>query len=307
MTHPQPESVKDKRQIHAGTILGHRREPPNPLTGLTAVNRLSYQLREKEAAGIIGPNGAGKSTFFNLLTGLFLPTRARSSIRAGEITRMPSYERVNRGISRTFQLVSVFDTLLVMENMMLARIRMGRDYIPKAGSFLRTCGTGPWRRNAGRPWIRWGSPPRPIPRPPTCPTGKTGIGDRLALSLNPTVLLLDEPFRRAESCGNRSHQRGDQRPEGLFALVIVEHRISRLMELVDRLLVINEGQPICQGPAGGSDRRSPGPGMLLGQRGRGMLLTVEQLDVHYGRAKVLHDISGGQPGELVPGGPEWGG
>ena len=107
--------------------------------GLSAVNTISYQLEEKEAAGIIGPNGAGKSTFFNLLTGLYLPDKGRVLYQGEDITRMPAYDRVTRGIARTFQLVSVFDSLLVLENMMLARIRMGRDYASKGRFFFKEC------------------------------------------------------------------------------------------------------------------------------------------------------------------------
>jgi len=105
--------------------------------GMVAVNRITYELKEGESAGIIGPNGAGKTTFFNLLTCFFKPDEGQVFYQGKDITRMPSYERVNQGIARTFQLVSVFDTMTVLENMMLARIRMGLNYRSKFRFFSR--------------------------------------------------------------------------------------------------------------------------------------------------------------------------
>jgi branched-chain amino acid transport system ATP-binding protein len=217
--------------------------------GLSAVNTISYELNEKEAAGIIGPNGAGKSTFFNLLTGFYIPDKGRIFYQDEEITRMPSYERVNRGIARTFQLVSVFDTLLVLENMMLARIRLGKDYASKGRFFFKNVRYPDLERDCLEALKTLG-----IEHKAETKTADLSYGEKreleiaIALSLNPRVLLLDEPFAGLSLVEIVQISEVIKNLKGKFALVIVEHKISKLMDLVDRLCVINEGSLICDGP-----------------------------------------------------------
>jgi branched-chain amino acid transport system ATP-binding protein len=217
--------------------------------GLSAVNAISYQLKEKEAAGIIGPNGAGKSTFFNLLTGLYLPDKGRIYYRGEEITRMPTYERVIRGIARTFQLVSVFDSLLVLENMMLARVRVGKDYASKGRFFFKNVRYPDLETECLAALKTLG-----IEHKAETKTADLSYGEKreleiaIALSLNPAVLLLDEPFAGLSLVEIIQISEVIKKLKGQFALVIVEHKISKLMDLVDRLCVINEGSLICDGP-----------------------------------------------------------
>ena len=163
--------------------------------GLTAVDSVNFEMKEGESVGIIGPNGAGKTTFFNLLTGLFPPTEGQIFYSGKEITAVPPHKRVGMGIVRTFQLVSVFDSLLVMDNLILSTVRSGRNHQSGSKFFLA---------NAHQTGIV-----------DTCLealdtmgiAGKAGLmtselsyGDKrkleiaVALSLGPRVLLLDEPF-----------------------------------------------------------------------------------------------------------------
>jgi branched-chain amino acid transport system ATP-binding protein len=110
--------------------------------GFAAVSGVNYRLLEGESAGIIGPNGAGKTTFFNLLTGMFPPTEGTVLYRGADITRVPAQGRVGRGIVRTFQLVSVFDSLTVRENLVLALIRAGEEHAGAARFFLGDAWSG---------------------------------------------------------------------------------------------------------------------------------------------------------------------
>ena len=87
---------------------------------MVAVDRVDFTLREFEVAGIIGSNGAGKTTFFNLLTGMYAPEEGKILHKGVDVTRMTPQERVARGITRTFQLTSTFDTLSVTDNLVLA-------------------------------------------------------------------------------------------------------------------------------------------------------------------------------------------
>jgi branched-chain amino acid transport system ATP-binding protein len=219
--------------------------------GLLAVNAITFELYDKTAAGIIGPNGAGKTTFFNLLTGLHLPTAGRVYYQGEEITGTLAYKRVNLGLARTFQLVSVFDSMTVLENMMLARIRLGRNYQSKMRFFFKYAHHRELVDECLRALDTMG-----IANKAETPTSDLSYGEKreleiaIALSLNPRVLLLDEPFAGLSPVDitHISEVIGGLR--GRFAIAIVEHKISAIMGLVEKLYVINEGRLICSGVPG---------------------------------------------------------
>ncbi len=216
--------------------------------GLVAVNQITYQVHEGEVAGIIGPNGAGKSTFFNLLTGYFIPTEGRVFFHDEDITRMPPHQRVMLGIARTFQLVSVFNEMSVLENMMLARVRQGRDYASKARFFFKNARYKELEEECLQALDALG-----IARKANIRTSDLSYGEKremeiaIALSLNPKVLLLDEPFAGLSLVDIDHISAVIRKLIGKFAIVIIEHKISKLTDLVERLCVINEGSLICDG------------------------------------------------------------
>lgn len=213
--------------------------------GFAAVNGVDYQLQPGEVAGIIGPNGAGKSTFFNLLTGLYAPTQGRVRFRGRDVSRLTPNQRVGLGLARTFQLASVITSLTALENLLLATSRprrgeLGRFFLGSPGRESVAAGLEALRKvglegKAGRP------------------VGELSYGDRrkieiaMGLALNPTVLLLDEPFAglcEAEIGDLLGLLRGFK---GEFALVVIEHKIARLVSLVERLSVMHEGRLIADG------------------------------------------------------------
>jgi len=216
--------------------------------GLVAVNDITYELSEGESAGIIGPNGAGKSTFFNLLTGYFKPDAGQIFYRGREISDTPPYERVTSGIARTFQLISVFDSMTVLENMMLARVRLGRNYRSKTRFFFK-----PAHHKALVDQCLESLDTMGISDKADKKTADLSYGEKreleiaIALSLNPKVLLLDEPFAGLSQVEIVHISNVIKELKGRFAIAIVEHKISKLMELIDRLSVINEGELICSG------------------------------------------------------------
>jgi branched-chain amino acid transport system ATP-binding protein len=220
--------------------------------GFTAVSGVSYRLLEGEAAGIIGPNGAGKTTFFNLLTGMFPPTEGTVLFRGEDVTRCPAHERVDRGVIRTFQLVSVFDRLSVRENLVLAVVRPGEGrHRIKGGFFFGDAGCRKIEEACGEALALVG-----LESKASRPTSSLSYGDKrkleiaLALSLRPAVLLLDEPF-----AGLSDGEIGEvleliHRVKRSFSLVIIEHKISRIVDLVTRLSVMHEGKVIAEGEPG---------------------------------------------------------
>ncbi len=213
--------------------------------GFTAVNAVDYRLDPGEVTGIIGPNGAGKSTFFNLLTGLYLPTRGQVRFRGRDISKLPPSRRVGLGLARTFQLASVITSLTALQNVLLSTCRphqrrIDRFYlgspadeaVERALEAVRKVGL---EDRADRP------------------VAELSYGDRrkieiaMALALNPSVLLLDEPFAGLSEAEIGELLQLLQGLKGRFALVVIEHKISRLLSLVERLSVMHEGRLIADG------------------------------------------------------------
>ena len=95
--------------------------------GLIAVNHVDFQILKDQTTGIIGPNGSGKTTFFNLISGFLPPTEGRITFLDKDVTNVSHNKRVLQGMVRTFQLVSVFNTLTVWENLVLSSIRFKRE------------------------------------------------------------------------------------------------------------------------------------------------------------------------------------
>ncbi len=214
-----------------------------------AVTDVSYRLELGEAAGIIGPNGAGKSTLFNLLTGLHRPTSGAVMLEGRDVTATRADQRVGLGLVRTFQLVSVFESLPAIDNLVLSVLH-ARDPRPGALSFLlghaRSTQT---QRDALAALERVGL----ADRAPT-PVSALSYGDKrkleiaMALSLKPRVLLLDEPLAGlsdGEILEVLALVRGLR---GSLSLVIIEHKISHVLDLVSRLSVMHEGRLIADGP-----------------------------------------------------------
>ena len=214
---------------------------------LTAVDNVTFGIDEGEAVGIIGPNGAGKTTFFNLLTGLFPPTEGSISLSGKEITKAPPYKRVMMGVARTFQLVSVFDSLRAVDNLVLSHVRCsGRrmgirfffssyrqaDIMGSCREALRTMGIAS-RAETMTSELSYGD--------------KRKLEIAIALSLRPRVLLLDEPFAGLSDGEIAEVLDLIHTVKNTLTLIIIEHKISRIVDIVGRLSVLHEGRLIAEG------------------------------------------------------------
>ena len=214
----------------------------------TAVDQVNLKFVEGQASGIIGPNGSGKSTLFNMLTGHLPPSVGKIEFGGLDITALPPHERVGMGMARTFQLVSVFDSMTVWENLVLSTGRFA-----DRGSGHRQFFFGPARsktilENCLGALERVGLQDKAGAR-----TSELSYGDKrmleigIALSLKPKLLLLDEPL-----AGLSDHEIGDvvdllHEMKQNCTLVIIEHKISKIMDLIERLSVLNDGVLICEG------------------------------------------------------------
>ena len=217
--------------------------------GLIAVDKVNFNMQSGEAIGIIGPNGAGKTTFFNLLTGLFFPTEGHIFFSGRDITKVQPFKRVMMGIVRTFQLVSVFDSLPVIDNLILSTIKMGSTD-QSMGAFL----FGDAHRDIMVQRCMDALKIMGIEDKAQYMTSELSYGDKrkleiaVALSLNPKILLLDEPFAGLSDIeiGEVAHIITEVKKR--FSFVIIEHKISRIIDLVQRLCVMHEGKLIAEGP-----------------------------------------------------------
>lgn len=217
--------------------------------GLYAVNKVDFQVKVGELVGIIGPNGAGKTTFFNLLTGLFAPNEGEIYHFGNRITKTFPSERVLMGFARTFQLVSVFDSLKVLDNLVLANVRFGKDYKSQRRFFFKNIQSPDIVGRCKNALCIMG-----IEDKSNLLTAELSYGDKrkleiaIALSLNPKVLLLDEPFAGlSDSEIDEVIYFINTEIKGKYTLIIIEHKISRIVNLVKRLSVMHEGRFIIDG------------------------------------------------------------
>jgi branched-chain amino acid transport system ATP-binding protein len=204
--------------------------------GLLANDDVTFTVNNGEIVSIIGPNGAGKSTLFNCVTGFYPPNAGTVRFRGRDITRLAADRICKLGIARTFQIVQIISDMTVLENVM-------------TGAFLRSARAGAAREKAEE-ILRFAGL---IEKKGAAGTALT-IADKkrlevsMALATQPTLLMLDEamagltPVELKEMIALIRKVR-----ESGVTLVIVEHVMEAVMELSDRVIVINSGRKIVEG------------------------------------------------------------
>jgi branched-chain amino acid transport system ATP-binding protein len=216
--------------------------------GLIAVNQVSFQIQHNESVGIIGPNGSGKTTFFNLLSGLFPPTAGRISFFEKDITDLPPNQRVLKGMVRTFQLVSVFNSMTVWENLVLSSLRFQRESMSEWSFLFSPASREGIRRSCFEAMKVVG-----LEKQWQTVTSELSYGSKrmleigIALSLKPKLLLLDEPLSGLSDLEIAEVLEILHHIKKNLTLIIIEHKLSKITNLVERLCVMNEGSFICEG------------------------------------------------------------
>jgi branched-chain amino acid transport system ATP-binding protein len=214
---------------------------------LVAVNRANYTLRENEVAGIVGSNGAGKTTFFNLLTGYYPPDEGTIRYRGIDVTHMPAEKRIALGMMRTFQLTSTFDNLKVIDNLVLSYFRAYRKSTLLA-LLLTTC-----KRYRTEPIIAEALETFELQDVRDREAKHLSLGEKrrleiaMAILVEPTMLLLDEPLAGLSESEIRGVLGVLRKHIGKQTILIVEHKISKVEDFLERLTVMHEGKIIADG------------------------------------------------------------
>jgi branched-chain amino acid transport system ATP-binding protein len=208
--------------------------------GVRAVREVDLDVAEGEILGLIGPNGAGKTTLFNLVTGVVLPTAGSISFEGREITRLDPASRCKLGIARTFQLVRPFPRLTVLHNVAVGRIYGRRPAATRRAAEVESEAILDLVGLADRADL--------LARHLTLVDRKR-LELARALATHPTLLLLDELLAGLNPTEVLSAMELVRRIRADGTTVImVEHLVKAVFGLSDRVVVLNAGMKIAEGP-----------------------------------------------------------
>lgn len=212
--------------------------------GLTALNSVNFEVQRGEIRAIIGPNGAGKSSFFNCLTGVLRPSSGRILFNGDDITGL-STDRISRkGIARSYQITNILPNSSTLENVriaaqsrrhgwnMLNHHRAYRDILDKAEAVLESVGLG-GKEDELAANLSHGE--------------QRNLEIGIALATEPQLLCLDEPTAGMSASETRDIVGLVRRIAENLTILIVEHDMQVVMELADRITVLNYGEILAEG------------------------------------------------------------
>jgi branched-chain amino acid transport system permease protein len=217
--------------------------------GVIAVNNVSFDVQTREIVALIGPNGAGKSTTFNLITGVLPPTGGAVSVLGKPIGRAPPQEVVKLGISRTFQHVKLVPDMTVLENVAIGTHLRGTAGALSSMLRLDRAEEARLLSEAARQIARVGLADQIDQLAGSLSLGQQRIVEiARALCVDPMLLLLDEPaagLRHMEKQRLAALLR--ELRQGGMSVLLVEHDMGFVMNLADRIVVLDFGTKIAEG------------------------------------------------------------
>ncbi len=220
--------------------------------GVVAVNEVSFHVNEGELFSIIGPNGAGKTSIFNCLSGVYKPQEGDIRWRGESILALKPFQIAELGMGRTFQNIELFEHMTVLDNLMTGRhIRMSSGVIANALHWGKSRKEELENRNRVEDIIDF----LEIEQWRKYPVGLLpyGIQKRVelgrALAMDPQLLLLDEPVAgmNLEETEDMARFILDIREELGISMILVEHDMGLVMDIADRVMVLDFGQKIAEG------------------------------------------------------------
>jgi branched-chain amino acid transport system ATP-binding protein len=214
---------------------------------LVAIEDVSLTIEPGELRAIIGPNGAGKTTFFNLVSGLFQPTSGSIRFEGQDVTSLQPYERVKRGMARTFQITEIFPELSVADNIRVAvEIASGYRLKPWLGAGARA---GVEARVSELLSMGGLADKRDVRAGALTHGDQRAAEIMMSLALRPRLLMLDEPtagMGDQETYDIARLIRRLHRKEGL-TIMLIEHDMRVVFNLADRIMVLAEGRVLAEG------------------------------------------------------------
>jgi len=220
--------------------------------GVQAVSGVDLAIGERDLLSVIGPNGAGKTTLLNAVSGIFPADGGRIVFRGEDITRLPAHAIARRGIARTFQNVALFRGMTVIDNLML-----GRHLHVRSNPFAAALYWGPGRREE----VRHRAVVEDVIefleieaiRKAIVGSLPLGLQKRVelgrALAVQPRLLLLDEPMggMNLEEKEDMARFVLDVHDEWRISVVLIEHDMGVVMDISQRVVVLDLGQKIAEG------------------------------------------------------------
>ncbi|MEO1459513.1 MAG: ABC transporter ATP-binding protein [Pseudomonadota bacterium] len=219
--------------------------------GVRAIDELSFEVRPGEILGLIGPNGSGKSTTVNVLCGVYPATSGEILLGGGHVQGLPEYERVAMGLARTFQTASLFPDFTVRE-----QVALGCDVTLKSGplSWIFGRGRGSGEEEAAAARVEDALELTGLAASAGRRVGTISSAEQrflmiaTALASDPKLVLLDEPAAGLVAQERRALGETIRtiRDRGT-AVLVIEHHMGLIMEICDRIVVLNFGRKIADG------------------------------------------------------------
>jgi branched-chain amino acid transport system ATP-binding protein len=213
--------------------------------GLRAVDSVTFDIEQGKLTSVIGPNGAGKTTLYNLVTGLIKPDSGRIIFNGEDITNLPIHKIVRKGISRSFQILNLFNELTLFENVWLG-VQSQQGHGPEL--FSNTDKFSSVKEETYRIIKEIG-----LSDKEEVPVKLLSYGDRrileitISLTAKPSLLLLDEPTSGLVSEDRKRISEFMKKLSSQLTLIVVEHDMDVVLSISDHIVVMHQGKILAQG------------------------------------------------------------